>query len=392
VGRKTFLFVKGKKDLSASERERRDEENRRRMRQDDVVIGKTSAKKGEKDCALDPQATQQEFLKHASAVEQEVFRLTEAGMGCLKSLQLEKADEAFGQVFDLRPSAYLWQAGVVKFYLGDLDSAADIFARNAVTYETRFGGPASEERIWRDACALKMLNSKSRAEKKDLAASGGTNSLVAEIPDGDENDKFQIESRKAIRLVRDLFAASVCSDLSGEVLARAKLRSLGGPPEEEPKLDRKMWKLYSWFYLGLHYDAIGEKCESKKCMKMALRLRPSSGKGGDIIHTLPLLHMSVRDWFDDDDFDANPMITDASDAAKPIPSPAPPTFPVTSMAYADPVIEGSIWQGVRKMKRTQLIAALRLRGLKGAGSKESLQERLFYSLMDDAGFSSGFAP
>jgi hypothetical protein len=275
-----------------------------------------------------------------------------------------------------------------------LASAADIFARNAVTYETRFGGPASEERIWRDACSLKLLNSKSRAEKKKLAANGDSDSLVADIPDGDgdDDDMFQIESRKAMRLTRDLFSASVCSDLSAEVLTRAKLRSLGGPLEEEPKLDRKMWKLYTWFYLGLHYDAIGEKSESQKCMKMALRLRPSFGKGEDIIHTLPTLHMSVRDWFDDDDIDANPMETYASDQEKPTPSPAPPAVPISSMAYADPVIEDSIWQGVYKMKRTQLIDALRLRGLSGLGSKDSLQERLFYSLMDDAGFSSGFAP
>jgi hypothetical protein len=86
VGSKMCLFAKGKKSLSASEQERRDEENRRRMRQDDVVIGKTSAKKGETDCALDPQATEQEFLKHASVVEQKVFRLTEAGMEYLKSV------------------------------------------------------------------------------------------------------------------------------------------------------------------------------------------------------------------------------------------------------------------------------------------------------------------
>jgi hypothetical protein len=87
VRNKICLFATGKKNLSAAEQERRDEENRRRMRQDDVVVGKTSAKKGEKDCALDPKATQQEFLKQASAVEQEVFQLTEAGMEYLKSVR-----------------------------------------------------------------------------------------------------------------------------------------------------------------------------------------------------------------------------------------------------------------------------------------------------------------
>jgi hypothetical protein len=287
----------------------------------------------------------------------------------------------------------LWQAGIVKFYLGDFESAADIFARNAMTYESRFGGPASEERIWRDACNLKLLNSMSRAKKKQLRADGDSNSLVAAIPDVDMDDMFQNESRKVIRLSREIFSASACSDLSAVVLARAKLRSLCGSLEEKPKLDRKMWKLNSWCYLGLHYDVIGETSESQKCMKMALRLRPSSGKSEDIIHTLPLLHMSVRDWFDDDDLDINPMDTNASDTEKSTLSPAPPPVAVsTSMAYADPIIEESIWEGVSQMKRTQLIDALRLRGLKVVGSKDSLQERLFYSLMDDAGFSSGFAP
>ena len=49
-------------------------------------------------------------------------------------------------------------------------------------------------------------------------------------------------------------------------------------------------------------------------------------------------------------------------------------------------------EGVGKMRLSELKEALRLRGLKVVGSKESLQERLFFSLMDDAGFNSGFAP
>lgn len=81
------LFLSNnKRTPSASEQERRDEEERRRRRKDDVVIGKTSAKKGEKDFALDPQTTEQEYLRQASAVEQEVFRLTGAGMEFLNSV------------------------------------------------------------------------------------------------------------------------------------------------------------------------------------------------------------------------------------------------------------------------------------------------------------------
>ena len=71
---------------------------------------------------------------------------------------------------------------------------------------------------------------------------------------------------------------------------------------------------------------------------------------------------------------------------------APPQSTLPIYASADPVVEESIRKGVAKMKLTELKDALRLRNLNTIGSKQALQERLFYSLMDDAGFQSGFAP
>jgi len=279
----------------------------------------------------------------------------------------------------------------VKFYLGDLHNAADVFARNAETFETKFGGPASEERIWRDACELKYLNMMSKQERKKLETGSETSTLLRVIPENESDDLFSIESRMVIKTTRDLFSASVGSDISGELLARAKLRSMGGSKKDMTGFDRKMWRLNSWFYLGLHYDALGDSEESKRCMKMALKLCPSSGKSDDIVHTLPLLHMSVRDWFDDDDFEQDPLEKSMDETEDPGFTPEKPSF-VSSMAYADPVIEASIMEGVGKMRLSELKEALRLRGLKVVGSKESLQERLFFSLMDDAGFNSGFAP
>jgi hypothetical protein len=80
-------------------------------------------------------------------------------------LQLDAAaGKAFDQDFELRPNAYLWRAAIVKFYLGNFGDAADIFARNAAHFESKFGGQASEERIWRDACELKLLSSMSRTK------------------------------------------------------------------------------------------------------------------------------------------------------------------------------------------------------------------------------------
>ena len=50
---------------------------------------------------------------------------------------------------------------------------------------------------------------------------------------------------------------------------------------------------------------MGDEEESKNCMKMALRLSPAGAMGNDLIHTLPTLHMKMRDWFDNDDYEAD---------------------------------------------------------------------------------------
>ena len=296
-------------------------------------------------------------------------------------------------MFDLKPGAYLWQAGIVKFYLNDIDGAGKIFARSAETYESRFGGPATEERIWRDACVLKYLDTVARNRRKDLKDEN--NRISAPIPTIKEmeasDDSFSLEPRKAFRLARDLFASTVSGDKSGELLARAKLRSVAGS-DKSRRMDPKMWKLHSWYFLGLYHDCIGDVEESKKCMKMALQLNPSSGKSDDVVHTLPLLHMTVRDWFDDDEFDAEILFEEESSSETDSFTSVPPSSAVASFAYADPLIEKSIKEGVTKMKLRELKDALRLRGKIATGSKEELQERLFCSLMDDAGFASGFAP
>ena len=93
------------------------------------------------------------------------------------------------------------------------------------------------------------------------------------------------ESRKVFRIAKDMFQATVNNDQIGVVLGQAKLRAICG----------------SWYYLGLHYNALGDVDESKECMKMALQLCPNR-KTDDIIHSLPILHMTVRHWFDDEEF------------------------------------------------------------------------------------------
>ena len=76
------------KDLSASQRERRDEDKRRQKRKADVVIGKTSAKAGEKNFALNPRSTEELWLKQASPLEREIHAKTELGMQSLRMVGL----------------------------------------------------------------------------------------------------------------------------------------------------------------------------------------------------------------------------------------------------------------------------------------------------------------
>ena len=319
-------------NLSASARERRNEELRRLSRSDDVVIGKTSARADAKDYALDPDRTEAEYLGQATELEREVNLQTDRGLRCLKLLDLDEADEAFERVYELKPDAYAWQAGVVKYYRDELLDAARCFASNAATYETKFaamGIPASEERIWRDACQLRALSS-SRVRTKGVRKGRGSDGLYAQMyddivattaprldamddEDGDNGETSSRETRKVIRIVRDLFRGSIENDPSAVALNRAKLRSITGEYGSAPTADRKKWKLSSWFYLGLHYDAVGEVDEARSCMKMALRQGQSSGNGEDIIHVLPFLHMSVRDWFDDEEFSLDDDAEDDDD-------------------------------------------------------------------------------
>jgi len=432
-----------KLNLSASARERRNEELRRASRSDEVVIGKTSAKADAKDYALDPDLTEREWLGQANALDREVNLQTDRGLRALKLLDLEEADEAFDRVYALRPDAYAWQAGVVKYYRDELLGAAQCFASNAVTYETKFaamGIPASEERIWRDACQLRAL-SRTRIRTKGVRKGQGADGLYAQIYDDivattapqsdtlddeeEDGETSSRETRKVIRIVRDLFRGSIENDLSAVALNRAKLRSITGEYGSAPTADRKKWKLSSWYYLGLHYDAVGEADEARSCMKMALRQGQSSGNGNDIIHVLPFLHMSVRDWFDDEEFsldkDENEddggdwssltstgtasiwekeetktyswsAIEDAKDKAAS--SEGGQQEKSARQVEKEPrkedgarsVVKIAIETSLEKVRLTDLQESLQKRGMKSTGSKAELQKRLLDALLEDAGF------
>lgn len=461
-----------KNSLSSSDREKRDEERRRQQRKEDVVIGKTSAQRGAQDYVLNPDATEAEYLRTASQVEQLVYQYTEEGLNAMKALRLDQADAAFAEVFRCKADAYVWQAGIVKFYLGaDYFGAADIFARNALYYERKFGpmgvGPATEERIWRDATELKYmhgLKKKDRAryvlERTQFLTQGSrakatststtttstpmTTNVIPQIQEtnNDDNEKDEdedgtrilVESRKVLKLVHELFDASLQQNVANEALSRAQLLSIAGDAAELQQLqqkvrfDRKKWKLTAWYYLGLYYDVIGNIDESKRCIKIAFQLAGlTAGKASDIMATLPLLHMTARDWFDDDPYESDDnedpdydndhdddddcsgnksneegtnQGTDASEdentnVSLPTESETTPSHRKNHLsgAYSDSVLEASLLNSVENLKYTELKGALKLRSLTTTGSKKVLKDRLFISLMDDAGYNqSGFAP
>jgi tetratricopeptide (TPR) repeat protein len=363
--------------LSASEQARRDEEQRKLEREGDVVPGKTSALPGAQDFALNPSATEEEYLRQASNLEQIVYKETERGLEALKMLRIDEANQCFDKVFEARPNAYCWQAGIARFYSGDLEDAADIFASNAVIYEAKFGAPASEERIWRHACELKLRTSMRRKDQKLVDETGA---ILTPIPAKDNTaELLKSETRKVIRIALDLFSASTKLDFSAVILSRAKLLAIAMSPgrtSKGPILDRKMWKLSSWYYLGLHYDAIGDVEQSKRCMKRSILLCPNSGGCSDILYSLPFIHMSQREWFDDEEvnpadaFDAESLHGEASSHG---------SFEV------NPIVIESVKSSLEALRTVDLQQTLKRRGLPATGSKDELKMRLFRSIVEEAG-------
>ena len=454
--RLAFCLYMSKSDknenLSNSNRGRREEDRRRKERKDDVVIGKTSAKRDAKDYPIDPEATEREYLRQASREEQLVYKCTDEGMKALKSLRLEEADKYFEKVFEIRPETYLWLAGIVKFYLNDMEGASSIFSRSAMNFEKKFGpmgmGPASEERIWRNAAELKFVQSLKRSARKQFyldKQEGKATLPIAQVRDESENsDEIGAESRKIHRLARELFDASANQKKAAEAVARAHLLSIAetelssGSSARPVMPDIKKRKLNACYFLALHYDVTGDVEESKKWIKTAFKLcNNSMGKSSDILDTLPLLHMTARDWFDDDPYDdgddeyeeeestgwhdteENKKSDDTIDGLEETSSNNAKngrkgktekcdqnsaaissssskknknSSKHMSEAYSDPVLEASIMEDVEKMKFVEIREALRIRGISVTGSKEILKDRLFISLMDDAGYQSGFAP
>lgn len=160
------------KNLFASQKERREEDQRRKVRIQEgfATPGVSSAIPGAQDFAINVDRTEREYLQSLSTsdddsvidennVDKYVAVWTDEGLAHLRMLRFHEAATSFHKVYQIKPEAYLWQDGLLKYYLGDYHGAAESLARNAFRYESRFMEPASEERIWRDAAELKIVRS-----------------------------------------------------------------------------------------------------------------------------------------------------------------------------------------------------------------------------------------
>ena len=167
-------------------------------------------------------------------------------------------------------------------------------------------------------------------------------------------------------------------------------------------LDRKMYQLHSLFYLGLHYDALGQSYESKQCMKMALKTCANSitGNSQDITYLLPVIHMTIRDWYDDDEFEEEDNDLDGDndieqvvngEGAKLAINEGGDAVATAENANSSKVVvaleklEQRLRESIKDMRVAELKGELKKRKLKLSGSKKELQDRLVDHMKVDAG-------
>ena len=411
--------------LSASQKERREEDVRRKARLQEgfATPGLTSALPGARDFAINIAQTEREYLQSLGSsdddsvidernVDKYVAIWTEEGLAHLRMLRFQEASQLFNEVYQIKPDAYIWQDGLVKYYLGDYHAAAESLADNALRYESRFMEPASEERIWRDAAELKIVHNfnggRVSINNTDFPVTARV--LVEEGVDAEQSEKESIfnERRKVIRLARQLFSNSLRNNEAGVALARAQLQAICGdsfpsalksilplvPNNSEERLssstqitgqqDRKMYKLHSLFYLGLHFDALGQSYESKQCMKMAIKTfaYKVSGNSQDITYLLPVIHMTVRDWYDDDDDfyidddrTSSSLVSDEKNECK--------NDVKTATGHRDSEQVERLRKSIQGMRMVELKNELKKCNLKVSGSKKELQDRLFDAFLID---------
>merc|ERR1711862_131044 len=107
------------------------------------------------------------------------------------------------------------------------------------------------------------------------------------------------ETRKVLRLVYDLFKATIDHDIDTPLYTRTKLRIIALTKSTWNNNKDNKYKRSD----NLNHNYI---IKSKYCMKKALeQTLNKSLNGGDIMKILPLLHMTIRNWFDDEEISSS---------------------------------------------------------------------------------------
>ena len=156
-------------------------------------------------------------------VERQIQGASRSGAAFLRQGDLEGALEQFDRAQQLsKNSRYEWHRGICLYYLDRFDDARVDFVENALRYEERFFEPASEERFFAQACALRGVKGDDFAAASELR-----------------------ETRPVLRACAALFG--------GDVNAAKTLRdsATGRIP-----LDALRRRLLGHFYAGLYHDAL----------------------------------------------------------------------------------------------------------------------------------------
>ena len=102
-------------------------------------------------------------------VERQIQGASRSGAAFLRQGDLEGALEQFDRAQQLsKNSRYEWHRGICLYYLDRFDDARLDFVENALRYEERFFEPASEERLFAQACALRGVKGDDFAAASEL--------------------------------------------------------------------------------------------------------------------------------------------------------------------------------------------------------------------------------